>query len=170
MSEPVTTTTASFIMPSPTQLIVGGVALGIGLTAGYGLACWTASLVDSGLEKSGIKDRVEKLMSSTKKKKHEEAEIEDELEDSEEDEEKEALNPKARKSLVQALITQAKISRMRFDIKRFREWAGSNAANINRVFALQKLKTKSARREMLERGTKLQESILKARVLRPIAA
>ena len=91
MSEPVTTTTASFIMPSPTQLIVGGIALGVGLTAGYGLACWTASLVDSGLEKSGIKDRVEKLMSS-KKKKHEEdeeVEIEDELEDEEVEDEDE---------------------------------------------------------------------------------
>ena len=173
--EPTTTTATSLIMPSPTQFLVGGIFLGIGLTAGYYFASMTAEAVDAGLEKTGIKDRVSRLMSSKKKKKHAEedveAEIEDELEDEEvEEDEKEALNPKARKSLVQALLTQAKISKMRFDVKRFRQWAGANAAGINRVFSLQKVKTTKARKEMVQKGTKLQESLLRAKVLRPIAA
>jgi phosphopantothenoylcysteine synthetase/decarboxylase len=78
--EPTTTSATSLIMPSPTQLIIGGVALGVGLTAGYGLACWTASLVDAGIEKTGIKERVRRLMSK-------EEEVEDEVVDeSDEDE------------------------------------------------------------------------------------
>ena len=88
MSEPITVTTSSFVMPSPTQLIIGGVALGIGLTAGYGLACWTAELVNSGLDKSGIKDRVASLMGSDEEEVEAELEeeVEDELEVDEEDE------------------------------------------------------------------------------------
>jgi hypothetical protein len=83
--EPTTVTTSSFVMPSPTQLIIGGVALGVGLTAGYGLACWTASLVDSGLSRSGIKDKVNELMGADDELEEEDEEVEDELEEGDEE-------------------------------------------------------------------------------------
>ena len=137
--EPVTTTTTvtttSFIMPSPTQLIIGGVALGVGLTAGYGLACWTAELVNSGLDKYGIKDRVASLMG-----KSEEAE-----EEVEEVKSKKVvktstaavkLNPKARKEIMAAFKAQGKMQKIKWDQNKFDMWADKNAKDLNYVFKI----------------------------------
>ena len=90
-------------MPSPTQLIIGGVALGVGLTAGYGLACWTADLVDSGLSRSGIKGKVKELMGAEDEEvedelEEEDEEVEDELEDEDEEEAVEDVKDRAKKA------------------------------------------------------------------------
>jgi len=147
--EPVTTTTtvttSSFVMPSPTQLIIGGVALGIGLTAGYGLACWTASLVDKGLDKSGIKDRVASLMDKSEEAEEEVAELEDSEEEVEEVKSKKVvktstatvkLNPKARKEILAAFKAQGKMQKIKWDQNKFDMWADKNAKDLNYIFKM----------------------------------
>jgi hypothetical protein len=151
--EPVTTTTtvttSTFVMPSPTQLIIGGVALGVGLTAGYGLACWTASLVDAGIEKSGIKERVKRLMS-----KEEEVEEVEEVSD--------ALDPKTKAKLEKAMKQDALKQGLKWNKRKFSEWANKNAETINSLIDLENSEDEDALKQMVKLGKKLNNSAINA--------
>jgi hypothetical protein len=85
MSEPVTTTTSVFIIPSPLQCVIAGAALGFGATLGYKFACASSEAVSSGLDKSKIKDRVKALMEKREKKNAENEVNENEVNENEVD-------------------------------------------------------------------------------------